>query len=155
MLFQFQSRNGLIWTMLRMNQKWIQIFISIPQRSDLNYNLYEKRLEAKSRFQSRNGLIWTNTLYVPHSISILFQSRNGLIWTIPDVSYNSAVNEFQSRNGLIWTQQYINRGCKGYYISIPQRSDLNGTVATGKIVRVTEFQSRNGLIWTWQEKTTL
>ena len=99
---QFQSRNGLIWT-LRTWQQWQQ-----------------------TTFQSRNGLIWTE-YYAKTSESggNRFQSRNGLIWTRGYCKYCECLFWFQSRNGLIWTMIQSTIQTLQKYVSIPQRSDLN------------------------------
>jgi len=55
---EFQSRNGLIWTLRQ--RRWLRCtnIISIPQRSDLNPSISNVS-SSSEQFQSRNGLIWT------------------------------------------------------------------------------------------------
>ena len=96
----FQSRNGLIWTMVLASDH-----------------------VTGATFQSRNGLIWTVLLGGAIGV-ILFQSRNGLIWThqnrhcdICDKCFNPATVWFEPCCGP--------RGVSCTIVSIPQRSDLN------------------------------
>ncbi len=167
--YEFQSRNGLIWTVRCCSERSISY-----------------------AFQSRNGLIWTTPEDNTDLNATTFQSRNGLIWTFTLVVCTNSASSFQSRNGLIWTfcSSVLIRA--SWFISIPQRSDLNFCVWTNSstacgisipqrsdlnvsyhmcaglpwndfnpatvwfelskmhvvVTLHTSFQSRNGLIWT-------
>ena len=112
----FQSRNGLIWTLL-----------------DYNY------LERVEGFQSRNGLIWTqyfDTLY-NETTSISIPQRSDL--NLKDAFKRGNHCLFQSRNGLIWTEYHEMLKAQYLEISIPQRSDLNENKPPHIPIEVSDF----------------
>ena len=120
---RFQSRNGLIWTVLLRSCRCIVCW-----------------------FQSRNGLIWTIRVWPDKLVWDRFQSRNGLIWTfdVADVE-DMIIVSIPQRSDLNYTDKEARKQYKT--VSIPQRSDLNQRGGERKPT-YKRFQSRNGLIWT-------
>ena len=145
----FQSRNGLIWTFMLFDSVPRDIYVSIPQRSDLN----DLPAGVSDRIYSFNpATVWFEHECVAtvDEAEEMFQSRNGLIWTNIAIVKAEIAEAFQSRNGLIWTRclhAWHNLSCE---VSIPQRSDLNW-IRYVPHRNLYMFQSRNGLIWTYME----
>ena len=127
-LAQFQSRNGLIWTVLLMFS-FVSTVVSIPQRSDLNGHCHRAHCPADNVSIPQRSDLNSRGLFSMVYES-LFQSRNGLIWTNTYDAAGRIYRKFQSRNGLIWTDSRYTIRAHRIRVSIPQRSDLNKSIYT-------------------------
>ena len=108
--YEFQSRNGLIWT-----------------------GPIGPVAPVGPMFQSRNGLIWTLLRLCCCVVALWFQSRNGLIWTLVGTSITIpkqaqvSIPQRSDLNPSSSLQLSVHHN-----VSIPQRSDLNIINKTGK-----------------------
>ena len=147
----FQSRNGLIWTLVLMKLCYTILLLIRTQRSDLNSSIDEI-------------IVVNNNISIPQRSDLNTLPRK---CACPSpLNFNPATVWFE-HDGREWypvIKQYFNPAtvwfelwCTAYdsavrRISIPQRSDLNSDPTSSEGHEVNVFQSRNGLIWTGDEK---
>ena len=144
----FQSRNGLIWTQIDVVTETSRtIFVSIPQRSDLNVKEANAMNITRYKFQSRNGLIWTDYSIKNHLNSKGFQSRNGLIWTREGKRSGRCYRSFNP--ATVWFEHNIHRPSLSIFLCFNPATVWFERVGEDFFHGVlNRFQSRNGLIWT-------
>ena len=167
--FEFQSRNGLIWTLKIIYKPLLSLNSFNPATVWFERCVPCQPILTRSRFNP--ATVWFEqviemlklhpcTGFNPATVWFeqadfkpdiepagMFQSRNGLIWTEKQLIRDAAIKVFQSRNGLIWTITVYTTA--RLYAVFQSRNGLIWTITPPiNLHQFRTFQSRNGLIWT-------